>query len=67
MSRSTRKAHPADRGLVMLTAWVAPELRDYARFAAQENGVPVSEWVSRAVRRAVLQHSIDRLEWNGKP
>lgn len=60
MSRSTRRAHPADRGLVMLAAWVRPELRDYVRARAEEQGVLVSEWVAEALRRAVVKQSVEK-------
>jgi len=51
MGRSVRGQHPAQRGLVVMSAWVHPHLRDYARTMAAEAGVPVSEWIGEAVRQ----------------
>lgn len=47
--RSIRGAHPADRGLVMLTAWIAPALRDRVRHEAARSGRPLSEVVTDAL------------------
>ena len=60
MGRSVRGKHPSQRGLVMMTAWVDPALRDYARTRAHEAGVPVSEWIGEAVRLRVLSTSLGR-------
>ena len=38
-------------GRVVLSAWVEPVLRDYAREAARLSGMEFSRWVERAVRR----------------
>ncbi len=38
----------------MLTAWVDPALREYARVRAAERGQMVSEWVAEAIRQALL-------------
>lgn len=46
---SVRHAHPADRGLVMLTAWIAPALRDRVRREAARSGRPLSEVVTDAL------------------
>lgn len=37
-------------GRVVLSAWVDPVLRDYAREAARLSGLEFSRWVERAVR-----------------
>jgi predicted HicB family RNase H-like nuclease len=44
----------------MLAAWVRPELRDYVRARAEEQGVLVSEWVAEALRRAVVKQSVEK-------
>ena len=44
-------------GRVVLSAWVEPVLRDYAREAAQAAGVQFSLWVEGAVQRAVAEQS----------
>jgi hypothetical protein len=44
-------------GRVVLSAWVEPVLRDYAREAAKSAGVQFSQWVEAAVRRAVAEES----------
>lgn len=51
MARSVRGQHPAQRGLVVMSAWVDPALRQYARALAQRAGVGVSEWIGEAVRQ----------------
>ena len=58
MGISTRRLHPADRGLVLLSAWVEPALREYVRTRAHEAGVPVSEWVGKALMKAVQQTNL---------
>lgn len=45
---------------VMLSAWVDPVLRDYAREAAREAGVPFSEFIERAVQQHVSRVSAHR-------
>lgn len=40
-------------GRVVLSAWVEPVLRDYAREAARASGLEFSRWIERAVRQAV--------------
>lgn len=57
--------HPANRGLVMLAAWVEPALRDHVRARAKERGEPLSAFVTRAVLRAIQQHDLDRLAAGG--
>lgn len=44
----------------MLTAWIDPVLRDYARESARVAGLPFSQWVERAVQQAVAKESADR-------
>lgn len=44
-------------GRVVLSAWVEPVLRDYAREAAKAAGVQFSLWVEGAVQRAVAEES----------
>ena len=44
-------------GRVVLSAWVEPVLRDYAREAAKAAGVRFSLWVEGAVQRAVAEQS----------
>jgi hypothetical protein len=44
-------------GRVVLSAWVEPVLRDYAREAAKSAGVQFSQWVEGAVQRAVAEQS----------
>lgn len=44
-------------GRVVLSAWVEPALRDYAREAAKVAGVQFSRWVEGAVQRAVAEQS----------
>jgi hypothetical protein len=41
-------------GRVVLSAWVDPVLRDYAREAARLSGLEFSRWVERAVRQAMV-------------
>lgn len=47
-------------GRVILSAWVEPVLRDYAREAARSAGMEFSRWVARAVQRAVAEESAAR-------
>jgi len=47
-------------GRVMLSAWVEPVLRDYAREAARAAGVEFSRWVEGAVQRAVAEQSVEK-------
>lgn len=47
--------HPANSGLVLMSAWVDPAIRDYARASAKELGVPFSWFVSEAVREALAR------------
>ena len=44
-------------GRVVLSAWVEPVLRDYAREAARVADVQFSRWVEGAVQRAVAEQS----------
>ena len=60
MGKRVRKQHPRDRGLVLMTAWVDPALREYARVAARASGVEFSRFVERAVQDAVARASIER-------
>lgn len=46
--------------LVVLSAWVEPVLRDYAREAAKAAGMEFSRWVERAVRQTMARESADR-------
>lgn len=52
--------HHANRGLVMLSAWVDPTLRDHAREAAREAGLDFSAFIAEAVRRDVARRSAAR-------
>lgn len=47
-------------GRVMLSAWVEPALRDYARAAAKAAGMDYSAWIGRAVQQAMARESADR-------
>ena len=47
-------------GRVVLSAWVEPVLRDYAREAAKVAGVQFSRWVEGAVQRAVAEQSAEK-------
>ena len=48
------------KNTVILSAWVDPLLRDYARLEAKAQGVPFSTFVERAIQQAVAASSIDR-------
>ena len=47
-------------GRVVLSAWVDPVLRDYAREAAKVANLEFSRWVERAVRQTMARESADR-------
>ena len=47
-------------GRVVLSAWVEPALRDYAREAAKVAHLEFSRWVERAVRQTMARESADR-------
>jgi hypothetical protein len=47
-------------GRVVLSAWVEPALRDYAREAARRSGLEFSRWVERTVRQTMARESADR-------
>lgn len=47
-------------GRVVLSAWVEPALRDYAREAARVANLEFSRWVERAVRQTMARESADR-------
>jgi len=47
-------------GRVVLSAWVEPVLRDYAREAARASGLEFSRWIERAVRQVAARESADR-------
>jgi len=47
-------------GRVVLSAWVEPVLRDYAREAAKVANMEFSRWVERAVRQTMARESADR-------
>ena len=47
--------HPANNNRALLTAWVDPALRDYARAAAKEIEMPFSEWVGEALREVLAR------------
>lgn len=48
------------KNTVILSAWVDPALRDYARIEAKASGLSFSEFVSRAVQQAVSAASAER-------
>jgi hypothetical protein len=48
-------------GRVVLSAWVEPVLRDYAREAAKVANLEFSRWVERAVRQTMARESADRV------
>lgn len=54
--------HPANRGLVVLSAWVEPALREHVRMRASEAGIPVSEWIASALRRECASQSMRAIE-----
>jgi len=47
-------------GRVVLSAWVEPVLRDYAREAARASGLEFSRWIERAVRQVAARESTER-------
>lgn len=47
-------------GRVVLSAWVDPVLRDYAREAARIAHLEFSRWVERALRQTMARESADR-------
>lgn len=47
-------------GRVVLSAWVEPVVRDYAREAARVSGLGFSRWIERAVRIAAARESAER-------
>ena len=67
MGKSVRKQHPRDRGLVLMTAWVDPALREYARTRATEAGMPVSEWIARAIQRQVSATALGKFCFTDAP
>jgi hypothetical protein len=46
-------------GMVMLSAWVRPEIRDLAREHAKRHKIGFSEFIEEAVRRAVSDKSAE--------
>lgn len=46
---------------VILSAWVDPVIRDYARTEAKRNGLKFSEFIERVIREAVSAASVRRL------
>jgi len=48
------------KNTVILSAWVDPVLREYARAEAKEQEITFSAFVERAVQQAVAKASIDR-------
>lgn len=44
-------------GRVVLSAWVDPVLRDYAREAARLSGLGFSQWVERAVQQTIAREA----------
>ncbi len=50
----------ARKGRVVLSAWVDPVVRDFAREAARKSGLEFSRWVERAVRQTMARESADR-------
>lgn len=48
------------RNTVILSAWVDPALREYARNAAKDAGMAFSAWVERAIQQAVAKESAGR-------
>jgi hypothetical protein len=57
---TTSQRHPANRGLVMLAAWVEPVLRDHVRERAREAGVTLSQWIADALRRESVRQTAER-------
>jgi len=53
------------KSTVILSAWVDPVLRDYARAEAKASGLSFSEFVSRAIQRAVSESSAERATRDG--
>lgn len=47
-------------GRVVLSAWVDPVIRDYAREAAKSANLEFSQWVERAVQQAMARESAYR-------
>ncbi len=48
------------KNTVILSAWVDPALREYARLEARRQGVPFSTFIARAVQQAVSAASLER-------
>jgi hypothetical protein len=48
------------KNTVVLSAWVDPTLREYARLEAKASGLTFSKFVERAVQRAVSEASVNR-------
>lgn len=48
------------RNTVILSAWVDPVLREYARLEAKAAGVSFSSFIERAVQQAVSAASAER-------
>jgi hypothetical protein len=46
------KIHPRSRGLVLLSVWVEPPLRDFVKIYAAQTGVPMSEAAANLLRRS---------------
>ena len=48
------------KNTVVLSAWVDPALREYARLEAKASGLTFSKFIERAVQRAVSEASVNR-------
>jgi len=48
------------KNTVILSAWVDPALREYARLEAKASGLTFSKFIERAVQQAVAKASADR-------
>ncbi len=51
---------PSSKGKVSLMAWIDPCIRDYARQAAKDFGIPFSKLVEEACRLYVLDLTVKR-------
>lgn len=54
-------SHPAQQGLVLLTAWIDPVIRDLARGRARESGMTLSKWIERAIRIQGVDDDIKKI------
>jgi hypothetical protein len=58
MSRST---HPRARGLVLLSVWMEPALKEYVRLYAAAVGKPLGEAAADLIRRGHANKSVEKL------